>query len=219
MDARGEVQSPPRLQPLPNRSAIPLWLKIAYSVWLAVWVAVYWESYGPQNFLWICDLANLILGVAIWIESPLLFSSQAVAVLIIQALWIVDVCGRLLLGVHLIGGTQYMFDPEKALGLRALSLFHVFVPILVLWAIRRLGYDPRGWKLQTLIVWLLLPLTYLVTDPERNINWLWKPFGIPQTVLPELGYVALEMLVVPLILYLPTHAVLAWWTRDRPVPR
>ncbi len=213
------MRSPPRSQPLPSRSAIPLWLKIAYSVWLAVWVVVYWQSYGPQNFLWICDLANLILGVAIWIESPLLFSSQAVAVLIIQALWIVDVCGRLLLGVHLIGGTQYMFDPEKALGLRALSLFHVFVPILVLWAIRRLGYDQRGWKLQTLIVWLLLPLTYLVTDPELNINWLWKPFGIPQTVLPELGYVALEMLVVPLILYLPTHAVLAWWTRDRPVPR
>jgi len=213
------VLSPPRLQPLLSRSAIPLWLKITYTVWLAIWVTVYWQSYGPQNFLWMCDLANLIVGVAIWIESPLLFSSQAVAVLIIQALWIVDVCGRLLLGLHVIGGTEYMFDPERSIGLRALSLFHVFVPILVLWAIRRLGYDPRGWKLQTLIVWLLLPLTYLVTDPERNINWLWKPFGLAQTVLPELGYLALAMLAVPLVLYLPTHAVLARWTRNRPAPR
>lgn len=198
---------------MPSRNAIPLWLKIAYTLWLVVWVVAYWDHYGPQNFLWICDLANLILGVAIWIESPLLFSSQAVSVLVIQALWLVDVCGRLLLGMHLVGGTEYMFDPEKSVGIRALSLFHVFVPILLLWAVRRLGYDRRGWKLQTAILWLLLPVTYLVTDPELNINWLWKPFGMPQTVLPELGYVVFEMIAVPLVLYLPTHAALVLWTR------
>jgi hypothetical protein len=197
-----------------SRHAIPFWLKIGYTVWLAVWVPVYWQSYGAQNFLWLCDLANLILGLAIWLESRLLFSSQAVGVLIIQALWIVDVCTRFLAGVHVIGGTEYMFDPEKSIGLRSLSLFHVFVPILLIWAIRRLGYDDRGWKLQTVIVWLLLPFTYLVTDPELNINWLWKPFGIPQTVLPEIAYLGLVMIALPLVLYLPTHAALKWWTRD-----
>ena len=201
-----------------TRSAIPLWLKIVYTVWLAVWVPVYWQSYGPENFLWLCDAANLILGFAIWLESPLLFSSQAVGVLIIQALWIVDVCGRLVFGTHLVGGTEYMFDPEKSIGLRSLSFFHVFVPILLLWAIWRLGYDRRGWKLQMVLLWLLLPLTYLVTDPELNINWLWKPFGIPQTVMPEFVFLGVEMLAVPLILYLPTHAALAWWTRKRAAP-
>jgi hypothetical protein len=203
---------------LSRRNAIPLWLKIAYTVWLAVWVAAYWQHYGLQNFLWICDVANLILGVAIWFESPLLFSSQAVGVLVIQALWIVDVCGRLLQGIHIVGGTEYMFDPEKSIGIRGLSLFHVFVPILILWAIWRLGYDRRGWKLQTAILWLLLPVTYLVTDPALNINWLWKPFGLTQTVLSELGYAAFEMIAVPLLLYLPTHAALVWWTRNRPRP-
>ncbi|MCP4203036.1 MAG: hypothetical protein GY769_14025 [bacterium] len=200
-----------------SRNAIPLWLKIVYTLWLALWVTVYWQAYGAQNFLWLCDAANLILGLAIWLESPLLFSSQAVGVLIIQALWIVDVCGRLLSGVHLIGGTEYMFDPEKSIGLRSLSLFHIVVPILLLWAIRRLGYDRRGWKLQTVILWLLLPFTYLVTDPELNINWLWKPFGVNQTLLPELVYLGVVMLAVPLVLYLPTHAaLLAWTSRQRP---
>lgn len=196
-----------------RRTAIPLWLKLAYTAWLAVWVVVYWQSYGPQNFLWLCDVANLVLGVAIWLESPILFSSQAVGVLVIQALWIVDVCARLLSGVHLIGGTEYMFDPDKSFGLRSLSLFHVFVPILLLWAIRRLGYDRRGWRLQTAMLWVILPVSYLVTDPEKNINWLWEPFGIPQTLLPELGYLAAEMLAIPLVLYLPTHALLARWAR------
>lgn len=200
---------------MPRRSAIPLGLKIAYTAWLAVWVAVYWDAYGPQNFLWICDVANFVLAIALWTESRLLFSSQAVAVLIIQALWVVDVCGRLMLGLHLVGGTEYMFDPDKSVGLRALSLFHVFVPILLLWAVWRLGYDRRGWKLQTLVLWVLLPTTYLVTDPELNINWLWKPFGATQTLVPELVYVAFEMVAVPLLLYLPTHAALSWWTKGR----
>ena len=198
-----------------RRSAVPVWLKIAYTLWLAIWIWVYWHSYGPQNFLWLCDVANLVLGLAIWLESPLLFSSQAVGVLIIQALWIIDFCSRLLVGVHPIGGTEYMFDPEKSTALRSLSLFHVFVPALLLWVIWRLGYDRRGWRLQTAILWVLLPVTYLVTEPELNINWLWRPFGIPQTAMPELVYLAVEMVAVPLVLYLPTHAALAWWTRKR----
>ncbi len=193
--------------------SVPLWLKISYTLWLAVWVAVYWSAYGPENFLWLCDVANVVVGLAIWLESPLLFSSQAVGVLVIQAIWIIDVCSRLVIGSHLIGGTEYMFDPEKSLTLRGLSLFHVFVPILLLWAIRRLGYDRRGWRLQTALLWILLPVTYLVTDPDLNINWLWRPFGIPQTVMPELVYLGVEMLAVPLVLFLPTHAALAWWTR------
>lgn len=198
--------------------SVPLWLKVAYTAWLVVWVAVYWRSYGPQNFLWLCDIANFVIGIAIWRNSSLLFSSQAVGVLLIQALWIVDVASRLLFGAHPIGGTEYMFDPEKSIALRSLSLFHVFVPILLIWAILRLGYDKRGWKLQTAILWVLLPVTYLVTDPERNINWLWEPFGIPQTAMPELLYLAVEMVAVPLVLYLPTHAALSRWTRNRPAP-
>ena len=58
-----------------------------------------------------------------------------------------------------------MFDAAEPLWLRLLSLFHVVVPVLLPWAIRRLGYDPRGWKLQTAIAWVVLPVTYLSTDP------------------------------------------------------
>ncbi|MFQ5527044.1 MAG: hypothetical protein ACE5GX_12385 [Thermoanaerobaculia bacterium] len=202
-----------------NRPFVPIWLKIAYTIWLVGWLGVYWQAYGLQNFLWLCDIANIVIAIAIWRESPLLFSSQAVGVLIIQTLWVVDVCSRLLLGFHAIGGTEYMFDPAKSIGLRSLSLFHVFVPILLLWAIRRLGYDPRGWKLQTVLLWILLPITYWVTDPELNINWLWRPFGMPQTLMPELVYLGVEMVAVPLVLYLPTHAALAWWTRRQPTPQ
>ena len=52
---------------------IPLWLKIGWTLWLGVWMPYYWMQYGPQNFLYFCDIANLLIGLALWLESPLLF--------------------------------------------------------------------------------------------------------------------------------------------------
>jgi hypothetical protein len=56
---------------------IPLWLKIGWTVWVLVWVPVYWRQYGAQNFLFFCDIGNLLIAVALWSESALIFSSQA----------------------------------------------------------------------------------------------------------------------------------------------
>ncbi len=187
---------------------IPLALKLGYTLWAVVWFAVYYRLYGPGHFLWICDFANLVLCVALWLESPVLIASQAVGVLLIQLLWNLDVAVRLVAGFHPIGGTEYMFNAGTSLGLRSLSLFHTFVPLILLWAIWRLGYDRRGWKLQTLIVWFLIPASYLWTAPEANINWLVRPFGVPQTLMPPPLFVLVVMLAVPIIGHLPTHWVL-----------
>jgi hypothetical protein len=201
-----------------TRDHLPLWLKIAYTLFLVVWIPAYWETYGWQNFLWICDLANFVIAAALWLESPLLVASQAVSVLVIQALWVIDVLTRLAAGFHPIGGTEYMFDPAKPLAVRLLSLFHAFIPILLLWLIWRLGYDRRGWWLQSAITWLLLPVTYLVTDPTKNINWIWKPFGIEQSLIPPGAFLLVEMVALPLLLYLPTHSVLLAWARHHGRP-
>lgn len=192
---------------------MPGWLKLAYAAWMVVWVPAYWVQYGPGNFLWLCDAANFVVAAAIWLESPLLFSSQAVAVLLIQILWIVDFLTALATGSHPVGGTEYMFDAAKPLWLRALSLFHIVVPVLLIWGIARLGYDRRGWKLQTALTWLLLPATFWLATPETNINWLWRPFGIEQVWMPPALFLGVAMLGYPLLIYLPTHAVLAWWAR------
>ncbi len=192
---------------------LPLWLKIAYGVWLAVWIPSYWVWYGPANFLWLCDVANLLIGVAIWRESALLLSSQAVAVFLVQVAWAIDFGTALAAGFHPIGGTEYMFDPAKPLPIRLLSLFHLLVPPLLIWGLRRLGFDRRGWKLQTAIAWVVLPLSYVFGDAESNLNWLWTPFGIEQTWMPTAAFLFVAMAGYPLIVFLPTHAVLAPWFR------
>ena len=183
------------------------WLKIAFTVWVMVWVPVYISYRGPQNFLWICDLCNFILLIALWTENRMLFSSQLVAVLIVDILWSVDVVVALLWGFHPIGGTEYMFYAELALIVRVMSLFHVFTPLLIIYAVVRLGYDNRGIILQTVLTWIVLPLSYLLTDPARNINWIYRPFGKEQTMVPLWLYFIILMVAYPLLLYLPIHGL------------
>jgi hypothetical protein len=113
-------------------SRIPLWLKIAWTAWLVLWAPIYFKQYGAQNFLFFCDLGNLFIAAALWLESRAIFSWQAVPLLVFQTLYAVDYLGALLLGRHFIGGTEYMFDPSVPLLIRALGLYHLVVPALLL---------------------------------------------------------------------------------------
>lgn len=195
---------------------IPLWLKLAFTLWVGVWIPVYWTHNGPANFLWFCDIANFVLLVALWLESPLLLSSQAVGVLLIQLLWALDFLTALAVRVHPVGGTEYMFDAAEPLWLRGFSLFHLAMPPLLLWGVARLGYHRRGWLLQTAVAWVVMPVCFFFTAPERNLNWVWEPFGQPQTLLAPGTYLAACLLAYPLVLLLPSHLALRAWARRSP---
>lgn len=193
-------------------SRIPLWLKIGWTVWIAVWVPLYWWQYGPRNFLWFCDLGNFMITAALWLESPLIFSWQACSVLLVQILFTVDLVGRALLRVHLIGGTEYMFNDDGSnipIGMRLLSLFHVATPPLLIWALKRLGYDRRGLYCQIATACVVLPICWLGWNETVNLNWVWGPFNRPQHVMKPWLFLFVCMLGYPVVLYLPTHLVLA----------
>jgi hypothetical protein len=190
----------------------PLWLKIAWTVWLIAWAPVYWRQYGAQNFLFFCDIGNVLIGIGLWLESPLLFSWVASGLLLFQTLYAIDLAGALLLGRHFVGGTEYMFDPGLPLFIRLLSLFHVVTPPLLLWAIWRLGYDPRGWKFQTLMTWIVVPINYFWRS-EMDVNWARGLFFHEQHMVPGFVYLMAYLIAVPLFVYFPTHLFLDWLSR------
>jgi hypothetical protein len=196
---------------------VPLWLKVAWSVWVFCWAPIYWRQYGGQNFLFFCDVGNVIIALALWSESALLFSWQAVSLLVFQSLFTVDLAGACLTGRHLIGGTDFMFDPHLPSLVRALSLFHVVTPVVLLWAVRRLGYDPRAWKLATVACWVLVPINYC-WRPEHNVNWARGIFFIQQQAMPGWLYLMAYLLLVPAVVYYPTHLGLMWWSGRRAGP-
>jgi len=187
---------------------IPLWIKVAYTLMVAVIVPVYLAYYGPANFLWFSDVALIVTGVALWLENPLLVSMMTVGVLLPELLWNVSLFTRLLTGVRVSGLADYMFDTRIPKWIRALSLFHVVLPVLMLWMLHRLGYDPRALPAQTALAWVILPLTYAVTKPEDNINWVYGPGARPQRQISPPLYLAFVLILFPLIVYVPTHLLL-----------
>ena len=178
-----------------------------YTVFVCVLVPAFWVEHGPQNFLWGSDIALFVTLIAVWIENRLLVSMMTLAVLVPELAWNIDFVVRLVFGPEAapLRGTRYMFDPEISLFVRGLSLFHVALPVLLVWLVYRLGYARRALLYQTLLLWIVLPLTYVATDPAHNINWVYGLGREPQTWMPGPLYVAMLMLAMPLVFYVPVH--------------
>jgi len=104
--------------------------------------------------------------------------------------------------------SAYMFDSKISPPIRALSLFHVVLPVILVWLLYRFGYDTRALVPQTVLAWIVLPTSYFLTKPSENVNWVYGPGGGPQKWMPAPLYLILLMLAFPLVLYLPTHFML-----------
>jgi hypothetical protein len=184
---------------------IPLGLKVIYTVFVCALVPIYRRQYGAANFLWFSDIALLTLVPALWLENALLVSMLAISVVFFEALWNGDFFFRLVTGKSLIGLSAYMFDPKIPLFIRGLSSFHIVLPLLLLWTLHRLGYDQRAFVWQTIVSMIVLPVSYLVSNPQENVNWVYGIGQNPQRILPAPLFVMLLMLLFPLVVYLPTH--------------
>jgi hypothetical protein len=188
---------------------IPVALKILYTLFVVALIPIYWRQYGLANFLWFSDIALLVMVPALWLESALLASMMAVSVVALEAVWNIDFFVRLATGRSFIGLSAYMFDPNISLFIRGLSFFHVGLPLLILWTVHRLGYDRRAWLYQTILSTLVLPLSYLVSNPRENVNWVYGFGEKPQHILPGPLFVVLLMVAFPIVIYLPSHLVFA----------
>ena len=194
-----------------ENTRLPRRVKILYTLFVLILVPAYWKHYGAANFLWGSDIALFLLLVAILFEKSLPASMMALAVLVPELIWTVDFLARLLFDFDpaIFRGTAYMFDPARPLLVRALSLYHLALPVLLIWLLLRLGYDRRAIVAQTLLCWVVFPLSYLVSSPEANINFVHGFGGEPQQWMPPWLFVLFLMLAFPLLLYLPMHLFLS----------
>ncbi|WP_235908737.1 hypothetical protein [Roseiconus nitratireducens] len=221
VDARSD--STARTVPAKHRS-IPLAVKLAFSAFVAVLVPYYWIEYGPTNFFYYCDVALFLALAAVWTERSLYASMAAIGITVPQLLWQVDFTGQLA-GLPVTGMTSYMFDSGISLFARGLSFFHFWLPILLVFLVARLGYDRRALGAWTATAWCLMVICYFVLPPAgaelaypnqpHNVNYV---FGMddaqPQQWMAAEMWLALLMVGLPLLVYLPTHLTFSKFFTD-----
>ena len=201
-----------------NQNRIPLGLKVAFSLFMAVLVPFYWQAYGPTNFLYFCDIALFLTLVGMWREDAKLISAAAIGILIPQIAWVIDfVCVGL--GFSFLGLTEYMYRESIPLFARGLSLFHGWLPFLLLYLLKRTGFQASALIMWTLIAWAAMLISFwfmpapgdLTVSPNTpvNINYV---YGFSetsrQTWLPDHQYLMLLMLALPIFVYWPSTRIL-----------
>jgi hypothetical protein len=203
---------------------VPLGLKLAYTAFTAVLIPVYLHFYGPTNFLYFCDIALVLTLIAIWPENALIISMCAVGIVIPQAVWVVDFLVNLG-GFSLTGMTDYMFQSNHSLFLRLLSLFHGWMPFLLLYLVWKIGYDRRALWPWTGLFWAVMLICFFLMPPPTpdpgltpvNINYVWGMRDTEaQTMLPAWLWLASLMIGVPLFVFMPTHFI---FSLTMPEPR
>jgi hypothetical protein len=194
--------------PDPNLTSSPLWLKLVCTISVCILVPVNWRQYGPANFLWFSDLAAFMTVAALWADNRLLASMAALAVLLPEIAWSLDYLFRLATGKQGIGLANYMFDKRIPRWIRSVSLFHLWLPPVLVWLQYRLGYDSRAFLWQTLVAAIVIPLSYVFGTEEQNVNWVYGLGDKPQRKISPRLFVFLMVLAFPIVIYTPTHFLL-----------
>jgi hypothetical protein len=197
---------------------LPLGLKI-FMVGFSLVLAVYASAQqGPWTLFYICDVALFLATIGICSERSLPVSMAAVGVLVIQGLWVADL---LLTAMDLspVQMTGYMLSDNVSIYKRLLSLFHAWLPLVLLYAIWRLGYDARAFWYWTVLSSVVLAISYLflprppapVNDPLMavNVNYVFGLYmSAPQKRMPELVWLGGMVVMLPLCFFLPAHLLL-----------
>ncbi len=204
-----------------NANAVfPLWLKLIAVAYFCLFVTYSWKNYGLQNFLWFSCLGVILTVVALCLENRLLASMMLLSTFMADEIgWGGDFMFRLFFGWHPFGATAYMFDQRLWLPGRAISLYHFVIPILLAWMVYKLRYDSRALGAQALLSTVVLLLSFTVTNPVNNINWVFGFGTQPKTYVPACLYLLAEIVVIPLVFYLPVHLVVRKLGWHKPVVR
>ena len=193
-------------------------LTIIGLITLVAWIllADLWILRGrPSQLLWLSDIAMILTAVGFLFRSRLVITAQFVGIFAYHIAWQFDLAAYAVIGRTPLDAASYMVGVGLSPLEKALSLFqHIYLIPATAWGIIRLGAARKGWVLQTLQTGAVIAVTYIVTNPAHNVNWIsGVPFASPART-GAWAYYALVAVGPPLLLYLPTNALANWLSRS-----
>lgn len=200
-----------------SRPRVPLLMKIVVSAWVVVMVPVWVQVQGWANFLWLSDIALFTIAIALWFENRLLVSMAAIGTVVFELGWNFAFFGSMLFD-EALPYADYMFREDEPRLVRCLSLFHTFLPLVTIYLVSRLGYDGRALWAQTIVLWLVLAGSCLLTTREANVNFVYGIGSPPEPPVPRIWWVAAQAVGVPLLVQLPMHQLMKRWRGNADSP-
>ncbi len=113
--------------------------------------------------------------------------------------------------------TDYMFNAQSSRFLRGLSLFHGWLPFLLVYLVWKLGYDRRAFLAWTGLAWALILICFFFMPPPQpdpglmpvNINYVWGPSdNVAQNWVAPWIWVLGLLIGLPILLFAPVHFLL-----------
>ena len=183
------VESAAPGEPAPLSRRVDLLLAAAALACFASHTAVHVSEGHPYDFLWVCTVANLLIGVASLGRWPQVNAIGLLWLTLGVPLWLIDMASsRMLMPTSLIT--------------------HGAGPVLGLIAARRLGFPRSMWWKALAAHVVLQQFTRLVTPPDRNINVAFTVHPTAQALIPSYPvYWSLMLGVCALVYWTGEHLV------------
>lgn len=155
--------------------------------------------------LWLCYIGMILIGIGILTRNSLLVVSQLNIMAIPSIFWSVDfLYGIFNQGTTLFGIVDYYFVSEPLIG-KIISSQHIFTLPLSLFALYLIKVKRSDiWKISFIQLIIVYIFTRLVTDPERNVNCVFKPCA---NFIPETGYLITWFVLVFLLVYITNFLI------------
>lgn len=185
-------------------------LTLLLTIFVVVLIPVYYKNYGWQNFLWFSDVGLFITLIAVWMHSSLLISAAVLLTVLLDIAWAIDFFYQLITKKNLLNISGYMFEKKYHVMIRALSLFHLFLPIIWFWCLAQWGFHAQAFLLATVVVWVVMLVTFFFTDPKTNINWVHVPVVFGWAGFPRVLWLVIVMVGYPVVVMFPLSILLKW---------
>lgn len=174
-------------------------LRILITAYVLILIPIYYKNYGFKNFLWFSDIGLFLTFLAIWLKSSLLISIVVIGILPLEFIWNIDFWLHLFTGYNLCSLSAYMFESKYSYRLRALSLFHIFMPIIWIWCLIKWGYNINALFYWFFLSSVILLFSYFFATPFNNLNWVLVPRKYHLKGISQLNWLAILFIVISLI--------------------
>jgi hypothetical protein len=180
-----------------------MWINIFLIFFLATQIIVY-SSYSIESYLWLCKI-NLFLTIfGILFKNKLLISMAFVGGLARFSIWNLSFIINLFTNYNLFNVTAYIFSLGTSLTIKIISLYHIFLPIILIFFLKKIGYDSRAFIFSTILYWFVIIITYFFTIKSNNINFVFCASTYNWSISDQ-QWVIFLLIFEPILFILPVH--------------